>query len=140
MEKSPKLRNKDKKAFVGGCWSDSENEVEHKTNDETCLMAQSSNEVTLDSSHYSDNASSFDDDSLGLDKSNASTSGIKLMSFVGSTAKLAWDGSTLKANGSTIPGSVDLPTSQKVAEHIFSPPMSSRLDFVIVRKKQYVIV
>ncbi|GKD21172.1 hypothetical protein Tco_1222875, partial [Tanacetum coccineum] len=31
-------------------------------NDETCLMAQSPNEVTLDSSHYSDNASSFDDD------------------------------------------------------------------------------
>ncbi|GJV67605.1 zf-CCHC domain-containing protein [Tanacetum coccineum] len=55
-------RNKDQKAFVGGCWSDSENEAEDKTNDETCLMAQSSNEVTLDSSHYSDNASSFDDD------------------------------------------------------------------------------
>ncbi|GJX37226.1 hypothetical protein Tco_0250529 [Tanacetum coccineum] len=55
-------RNKDKKAFVGGCWIDSKNEVEDKTNDETCLMAQSSNEVTLDSSHYSDNGSSFDDD------------------------------------------------------------------------------
>ncbi|GKC61601.1 zf-CCHC domain-containing protein [Tanacetum coccineum] len=54
-------RNKDQKAFVGGSWSDSENEVEDKTNDETCLMAQSSNEVTLDSSHFSDNASSFDD-------------------------------------------------------------------------------
>ncbi|GKA61539.1 retrovirus-related pol polyprotein from transposon TNT 1-94, partial [Tanacetum coccineum] len=40
-------RNKDQKAFVGGCWSDSENEAEDKTNDETCLMAQSSNEVCL---------------------------------------------------------------------------------------------
>ncbi|GJY19120.1 hypothetical protein Tco_0390611 [Tanacetum coccineum] len=55
-------RNKDQKAFVGGGWSDSENIGEDKINDETCLMAQSSNEVTLDSSHYSDNSSSFNDD------------------------------------------------------------------------------
>ncbi|GJX32379.1 hypothetical protein Tco_0242234 [Tanacetum coccineum] len=40
-------RNKDQKAFIGGSWSDSENEAEDKTNDETCLMAQSSNEVCL---------------------------------------------------------------------------------------------
>ncbi|GKA69688.1 zf-CCHC domain-containing protein [Tanacetum coccineum] len=101
-------RNKYQKAFVGGCWSDSENEVEDKTNDVTCLMAQSSNEVTLDSSHYSDDASSFDDDR---------------------------DESTIKADGSTVPGSVDPSTSQKVAEHVFSPPLSSRSDFNIVRKK-----
>ncbi|GKC70569.1 zf-CCHC domain-containing protein [Tanacetum coccineum] len=51
--KCPKhLRNKDQKAFVRSSWSDSENKVEDKTNDETCLMAQSSNEVTLDSSHF----------------------------------------------------------------------------------------
>ncbi|GJW10075.1 hypothetical protein Tco_1575902 [Tanacetum coccineum] len=55
---------KDQKAFVGSCWSDSENKADDKTNDETCLMAQSSNEVTLDSSHYSDNASSFDEYSM----------------------------------------------------------------------------
>ncbi|GKB08011.1 hypothetical protein Tco_0836295 [Tanacetum coccineum] len=42
----PKIsRNKDQKAFIGGSWSDSENDVEDKTNDETCLMAQSSNVV-----------------------------------------------------------------------------------------------
>ncbi|GKC89252.1 retrovirus-related pol polyprotein from transposon TNT 1-94 [Tanacetum coccineum] len=40
-------RIKDQKAFIGGSWSDSENDVEDKTNDETCLMAQSSNEVCL---------------------------------------------------------------------------------------------
>nr|GEW48400.1 zf-CCHC domain-containing protein/UBN2 domain-containing protein [Tanacetum cinerariifolium] len=41
----PKLsRNKDQKVFIGGSWSDSKNDVEDKTNDETCLMAQSSNE------------------------------------------------------------------------------------------------
>ncbi|GKB32589.1 zf-CCHC domain-containing protein [Tanacetum coccineum] len=60
-------RNKDQKAFVGGSWSDSENEAGDKTNEETCLMAQSSNEVTLDSSHFSDNASSFDDDSMQIE-------------------------------------------------------------------------
>ncbi|GKB01405.1 retrovirus-related pol polyprotein from transposon TNT 1-94 [Tanacetum coccineum] len=40
-------RNKDQKAFVEGCLSDIENEAEDKINDETCLMAQSSNEVCL---------------------------------------------------------------------------------------------
>ncbi|GJZ23804.1 zf-CCHC domain-containing protein [Tanacetum coccineum] len=59
-------RNQYQKAFVGGCRSNSENEVEDTINDETCLMAQSSNEVTLDFSHYSDNASSFDKDKLRL--------------------------------------------------------------------------
>ncbi|GJS19074.1 copia protein [Tanacetum coccineum] len=37
-------RNKDQKAFIEGSWSDSENDAEDKTNDKTCLMAQSSNE------------------------------------------------------------------------------------------------
>ncbi|GJR48533.1 zf-CCHC domain-containing protein [Tanacetum coccineum] len=60
-------RNKDQKAFIGGSWSDSKNDAEDKTNDETCLMAQSSNEVTLNSSHYSDNASSLDNDSMQIE-------------------------------------------------------------------------
>ncbi|GJU91075.1 zf-CCHC domain-containing protein [Tanacetum coccineum] len=226
-------RNKDQKAFIGGSWSDRENEAEDKTNDETCLMAQSSNEVTLESSHYSDNASSSDDDSmqfeydnlweislkiinknkilktkrdllekeifelnekikklernkaieivcescqmlklenaklketqvkfikfdksanslremlniqkspsckigLGFDSSKASTSGTKPISFVGSSVESTTDGSTIKVHGSTIPGSVDPSSSQKLAEHVFSPLMSSRSDFVITRKK-----
>nr|GEV13221.1 hypothetical protein [Tanacetum cinerariifolium] len=37
--------NKDQKAFIGGSWSNNENDAEDKTNDETCLMAQSLNEV-----------------------------------------------------------------------------------------------
>nr|GFB40057.1 zf-CCHC domain-containing protein/UBN2 domain-containing protein [Tanacetum cinerariifolium] len=37
-------RNKDQNAFIGGSWSDSENNTKDKTNDETCLMDQSSNE------------------------------------------------------------------------------------------------
>nr|GEU82191.1 hypothetical protein [Tanacetum cinerariifolium] len=40
-------RNKDQKAFIGGCWSDSKNEAEDKTNNETCLLAQSSADVYL---------------------------------------------------------------------------------------------
>ncbi|GJR71282.1 copia protein [Tanacetum coccineum] len=40
-------RNKDKKAFIRGSWSDSKNDTEYKTNNETYLMAQSSNEVCL---------------------------------------------------------------------------------------------
>ncbi|GJT26172.1 hypothetical protein Tco_0906447 [Tanacetum coccineum] len=60
-------RNKDQKAFIGGSWSDSENDAKDKTNDETCLMAQSSNEVTLNSSYYSDNASSLDNDSMQIE-------------------------------------------------------------------------
>ncbi|GJZ54413.1 zf-CCHC domain-containing protein [Tanacetum coccineum] len=60
-------RNKDQKAFIGGSWSDSENDAEDKTNDETCLMAQSSNEVTLNSSYYSDNASSLDNDTMQIE-------------------------------------------------------------------------
>ncbi|GJV38352.1 zf-CCHC domain-containing protein [Tanacetum coccineum] len=164
-------RNKDQKAFIGGSWSDSENDAEDKTNDETCLMAQSSNEVTLNSSYYSDNASSRDNDTmqieydsfceislkiinnnktlknirdllekevfelnekikklerskeidiacLGFGSSKASTSGTKLMGFVGSSAEKATDGSTIKAHGSTIPGSVCLSTCLELDEWI----------------------
>ncbi|GJZ08654.1 zf-CCHC domain-containing protein [Tanacetum coccineum] len=69
--KCPKpSRNKDQKAFVAGSWSDSENEDGDKTNEETCLMAQSSNEVTLDSSFYSDNVSSLDDDAMQIEYNN----------------------------------------------------------------------
>ncbi|GJT61649.1 zf-CCHC domain-containing protein [Tanacetum coccineum] len=60
-------RNKDQKAFIGGSWSDSENDAEDKTNDETCLMAQSSNEVTLNSSCYSDNESFLDNDNMQIE-------------------------------------------------------------------------
>ncbi|GJX65751.1 zf-CCHC domain-containing protein [Tanacetum coccineum] len=63
-------RNKDQEAFIGGSWSDSENDAEDKTNDETCLMAQSSNEVTLKSYYYSDKASSLDNDSMQIEYDN----------------------------------------------------------------------
>ncbi|GJW96737.1 hypothetical protein Tco_0178545 [Tanacetum coccineum] len=223
-------RNKDQKAFIGGSWSDSKNDAEDKTNDETCLMAQSSNEVTLNSSCYSDNASSLDNDNmqieydslceislkiinknkilktkidllekeifelnekikklkrskeieiacksceelksenaklketqvkfdksvnslkemlnnqkspsckigLGFDSDKASTSRTKTMSFIGSSAEKAMDGSIINGHGSTLPGSVSRKDSEKGTEHVFSSPMSSRSDFVITRKK-----
>ncbi|GJS92124.1 retrovirus-related pol polyprotein from transposon TNT 1-94 [Tanacetum coccineum] len=60
-------RNKDQKVFIRGSWSDNENDAEDKTNDETCLMAQSSNDVIPNSSYYSDNASSLDNDTMQIE-------------------------------------------------------------------------
>ncbi|PWA52293.1 alpha/beta-Hydrolases superfamily protein [Artemisia annua] len=57
-------RSNNQRAFVGGSWSDSGEEEEEKPNDETCLMAQASNEVHSDSSYYSDDNSSIDDNML----------------------------------------------------------------------------
>ncbi|GJQ91094.1 zf-CCHC domain-containing protein [Tanacetum coccineum] len=220
-------RNKDQKVFIGGSWSDSENDAKDKTNDETCLMAQSSNEVTLNSSCYSDNASSLDNDNmqieydslckislkiinknkilktkrdllekeilelkekikklerrkeieiafkscdelklenaklkdtqvkfdksanslremfnnkkspsckigLGFDSDKASTNGSKTMSFIGLSSEKATDGSTIKGHGSTLPGSVSRKDSENGTEHVFSPPMSSRSDFLLL--------
>nr|GEU28825.1 zf-CCHC domain-containing protein/UBN2 domain-containing protein [Tanacetum cinerariifolium] len=225
--------NKDQKAFIGVSWSDSENEVEEKTNDETCLMAQSLNEVTLNSFYDSDNASSLDNDimqieydslceislkiikknkilkskrdllekeilelnekikklkrskeiditcklcqelkfknsqlketqvkfvkfdksanslremlnnknsssckiGLGFDSSKASTSETKPMSFVGPSSEKATDESIINVHRSTIPGSMSRTVTENMAEHVFSPHMSSGLDFVITRKK-----
>ncbi|GKA65439.1 zf-CCHC domain-containing protein, partial [Tanacetum coccineum] len=72
-------RNKDQKAFIGGSWSDSKDEAEDKTNDETYLVAQSSNEVTINSYHYSDNASSLDDDSMQFEYDNLCEISLKII-------------------------------------------------------------
>ncbi|GKD00894.1 alpha/beta hydrolases superfamily protein [Tanacetum coccineum] len=40
-------RSKNQRAFVGGTWSDSGEDEEEKTRDETCLVAQASNEICL---------------------------------------------------------------------------------------------
>nr|GEW29627.1 zf-CCHC domain-containing protein/UBN2 domain-containing protein [Tanacetum cinerariifolium] len=43
----PKLsRYQNQKAFVGGSWSDSDEDVKEKTKDKKCLMAKASNEMT----------------------------------------------------------------------------------------------
>ncbi|GJR11737.1 hypothetical protein Tco_0794389 [Tanacetum coccineum] len=43
--KSP--RNNNQRAFIRGSWSDSGEDEEDKTKDETCLVAQASNEICL---------------------------------------------------------------------------------------------
>ncbi|GJZ76589.1 zf-CCHC domain-containing protein [Tanacetum coccineum] len=58
-------KDKNQRAFVGGSWSDSGEEDDEKAKDETCLVAQASNEVCSDSSYFSDENSSIDD--LALD-------------------------------------------------------------------------
>ncbi|GKD03553.1 hypothetical protein Tco_1178527 [Tanacetum coccineum] len=58
---------------------DSKNDVEDKTNDETCLMAQSSNEVTLNSSYYNDNASSLDNGSMQIEYDNLCEISLKII-------------------------------------------------------------
>ncbi|GJX47647.1 hypothetical protein Tco_0272837 [Tanacetum coccineum] len=58
-------RDKNQRAFVGGSWSDSDEENDEKIKDETCLIAQAPNEVCSESSYFSDENSSIDD--LALD-------------------------------------------------------------------------
>ncbi|GJV57036.1 retrovirus-related pol polyprotein from transposon TNT 1-94 [Tanacetum coccineum] len=59
--------------------SDSENDAEDKTNNKTCLMAQSSNKVTLNSSYYSDNASSLDNDSMQIEYNSLCEISLKII-------------------------------------------------------------
>ncbi|GJW89379.1 retrovirus-related pol polyprotein from transposon TNT 1-94 [Tanacetum coccineum] len=54
-------KDKNQRAFIGGSWSDSGEEDDEKAKDETCLVAQASNEVCSDSSYFSDENSSIDD-------------------------------------------------------------------------------
>ncbi|GKC19598.1 zf-CCHC domain-containing protein [Tanacetum coccineum] len=54
-------KDKNQRAFIGGYWSDSGEEDDEKAKDETCLVAQASNEVRSDSSYFSDENSSVDD-------------------------------------------------------------------------------
>ncbi|GKD08077.1 zf-CCHC domain-containing protein [Tanacetum coccineum] len=54
-------RDKNQKAFVGGSWSDNDEEDDEKAKDETCLMAHASSEVHFESSYFSDENSSIDD-------------------------------------------------------------------------------
>ncbi|GJZ41831.1 copia protein [Tanacetum coccineum] len=58
-------RSKNQRAFVGGTWSDSGEYEEENTKDETCLVAQASNEVPSETEFYSDDLSSIDE--LDLD-------------------------------------------------------------------------
>ncbi|GJU86650.1 hypothetical protein Tco_1294196 [Tanacetum coccineum] len=57
-------RNYNQRAFVGGTWSDSDEDKEEKTKDENCLMVQASNEVLFETEFFSDDLSSLDEKGL----------------------------------------------------------------------------
>nr|GEY74057.1 putative reverse transcriptase domain-containing protein [Tanacetum cinerariifolium] len=63
--------DKNQRAFVGGSWSDNDEEVDEKVKDETCLVAHASNKVCSESSYFSDENSSIDD--LALDNESTTT-------------------------------------------------------------------
>ncbi|GJZ86242.1 zf-CCHC domain-containing protein [Tanacetum coccineum] len=65
IRKCPKLsRNYNQRAFVGGSWSDSDEDEEERTKDEKCLMAKASNEVLFETEFFSDDHSSLDEKDL----------------------------------------------------------------------------
>ncbi|GKB23745.1 zf-CCHC domain-containing protein [Tanacetum coccineum] len=54
----PKLsRNYNQRAFVGGSWSDSDEDEKERTKDEKCLMAKASNEVLSETEFFRDDHS-----------------------------------------------------------------------------------
>ncbi|GKC27436.1 zf-CCHC domain-containing protein [Tanacetum coccineum] len=57
-------RNYNQRAFVGGTWSDSDEDKEERTKDENCLMAKASNEVLSETEFFSDDLSSLDEKDL----------------------------------------------------------------------------
>ncbi|GKB92316.1 hypothetical protein Tco_0964588 [Tanacetum coccineum] len=80
LENSPKLsRYQNQKAFVGGSWSDSDEDEEEKTNDEKYLMAKASNEVLSETEYFSDDLSSLDENDLVSEYSKLRKLGLKVM-------------------------------------------------------------
>ncbi|GJR84946.1 zf-CCHC domain-containing protein [Tanacetum coccineum] len=76
----PKIsRYQNQKAFVGGSWSDSDEDEEEKTNDEKCLMAKASNEILSESEYFSDDLSSLDENDLDSEYSRLCKLGLKVM-------------------------------------------------------------
>ncbi|GJX80155.1 pentatricopeptide repeat-containing protein [Tanacetum coccineum] len=76
----PKLsRYQNQKAFVGGSWSDSDEDEEEKTNDEKCLMAKASNEVLSETEYFSDDQSLLDENDLDNEYSRLCKLGLKVM-------------------------------------------------------------
>ncbi|GJR79259.1 zf-CCHC domain-containing protein [Tanacetum coccineum] len=76
----PKLsRYQNQKAFVGGSWSDSDEDEEEKTNDEKCLMAKASNEVFSETEYFSDDQSLLDEKDLDNEYNRLCNLGLKFM-------------------------------------------------------------
>ncbi|GJS96881.1 hypothetical protein Tco_0803849 [Tanacetum coccineum] len=76
----PKLsKYQNQKAFVGGSWSDSDEDEEEKTKDEKCLMDKASNEVLFETEYFSDDQSSLDEHDLDSEYSRLCKIGLKVI-------------------------------------------------------------
>ncbi|GJX87254.1 hypothetical protein Tco_0339268, partial [Tanacetum coccineum] len=66
-------------AFVGGSWSDSDEDEEERTKDEKCFMAKASNEVLFETEYFSDDQSSLDENDLDSEYSRLCKIELKVM-------------------------------------------------------------
>ncbi|GKE13423.1 hypothetical protein Tco_1416974 [Tanacetum coccineum] len=67
------------KAFIGGSWSECDEDEDKKTKDEKCLMAKASNEVLSETEYFSDDQSSLDENDLDSEYSRLCKIGLKVM-------------------------------------------------------------
>nr|GEU86965.1 zf-CCHC domain-containing protein/UBN2 domain-containing protein [Tanacetum cinerariifolium] len=67
------------KVFVGGSWSDSDEDEEERTKDEKCLMAKASNKVLSETKYFSGDQSSLDKNDLDSEYSRLCKIGLKVM-------------------------------------------------------------
>ncbi|GKA42783.1 hypothetical protein Tco_0735443 [Tanacetum coccineum] len=72
-------KDKNQRAFIGGSWSDIGQEDDEKAKDETCLVAQASNELSFDSSYFSDENSSIDNFTLDNEYDKLSKMRLKII-------------------------------------------------------------
>nr|GEZ72486.1 UBN2 domain-containing protein [Tanacetum cinerariifolium]GEZ72493.1 UBN2 domain-containing protein [Tanacetum cinerariifolium] len=66
-------------AFVGGFWSENNEDEEEKTKDEKCLLVKASNEVLFETEYFSDDQSSLDENDLDSEYSRLCKIGLKVM-------------------------------------------------------------
>ncbi|GKE46869.1 zf-CCHC domain-containing protein [Tanacetum coccineum] len=80
IRECPKLsRNHNQRGYVGGSWSDNDEEGEEKTKDEKCLMAKASYEVSSEIEFFSDDLSSLDEKDLDSGYNRLCKIGLKVM-------------------------------------------------------------
>ncbi|GKD91756.1 zf-CCHC domain-containing protein [Tanacetum coccineum] len=107
-------RNKDQKAFIRGLKL--ENATLKETQVKFVKFDKSANSLRELLNNQKPSNCKI---GLGFDSSKASTSKTKPISFVGSYAENAIDGSTIKVHRSTIPGSVNRTGAEKVTDYIY---------------------
>ncbi|GJT62488.1 hypothetical protein Tco_1006021 [Tanacetum coccineum] len=79
FSKDEKDSNYNQRAFVGGSWSDRDEDNEENTKDEKCLMANASNEVLSEIEFFSDDQSSLDEKDLDSEYNILCKVGLKVM-------------------------------------------------------------